>query len=280
MSTGPKSEAGKEVVSRNAIRHGLLSRHLIIDGESQEEFSELLRLLAEDFRPIGLVEHALVDRVGIALWRQRRLVRAESAEVSLNQQRFGDEQKKDVGRHLNLDYDVYTELRAPAEGAEPDEEVLEANVAYYEEKRTFWQSLLDNRVAYADDPLAALSASARKTVLRALGCDAMQATLTVTKSFGTWAKMFKAHVKHFESLIALTRVPEVSRLVMQSRALPTQTDLLARYQTALDNDLYKALKALREAQAWRQSRDVIDVEPEQSGEDATGAAATDTTPSE
>ena len=67
---------------------------------------------------------------------------------------------------------------------------------------------------------------------------------------------------------------------MQSQALPTQTDLLSRYQTALDNDLYKALKALREAQAWRQSRDVINVGPDQSGEDAPGAEATDATPSE
>ena len=30
------------------------------------------------------------------------LVRAESAEVSLNQQRFGDEQKREVGQVLNL----------------------------------------------------------------------------------------------------------------------------------------------------------------------------------
>ena len=90
-STGPRSAAGKAVVAGNAIRHGLLSRHLIVAGESQEEFAELLRLLVEEFQPVGLVEHALVERVGIAIWRQRRLVRAESAEVSLNQQRFGDD---------------------------------------------------------------------------------------------------------------------------------------------------------------------------------------------
>ena len=90
-STGPRSAAGKVVASRNALKHGLLSRHLIVEGESREEFSELLRLLSDEFQPVGLVEHALVERVGIAIWRQRRLVRAESAEVSLNQQRFGDD---------------------------------------------------------------------------------------------------------------------------------------------------------------------------------------------
>ena len=54
---------------------------------------------------------------------------------------------------------------------------------------------------------------------------------------------------------------------MQSQALPSKTDLLARYQTALDNDLYKALKALREAQAWRQSKALISVMPLHSSDD-------------
>ena len=279
-STGPRSETGKAVISRNALRHGLLSRHLIIAGESREEFSELLRLLAEDFQPVGLVENALVERVGIALWRQRRLVRAESAEVSLNQQRFGSDEKSDVGHFLNLDYPVYREFRAPAEGTEPDEEVVEANVAYCEEKRKFWQSLLDSHVADEVDPLAALNAKDKKKLLQGLGCDAGQAETIVKKQFGSWAGAFEAYIKYYDILIAKQRAPAVSRLVMQSRALPSQTDLLARYQTALDNDLYKALKALREAQAWRQSRDVINVEPDQSGEDAPGATTVDSELSE
>lgn len=47
-------------------------------------------------------------------------------------------------------------------------------------------------------------------------------------------------------------------LVVESQTLPTQTDLLTRYQTTLDNDLYKALKALREAQSWRQARAALE----------------------
>ena len=39
-STGPRSASGKAGVSRNALKHGLLSRHLIIAGDSQEVFSE------------------------------------------------------------------------------------------------------------------------------------------------------------------------------------------------------------------------------------------------
>ena len=73
--------------------------------------------------------------------------------------------------------------------------------------------------------------------------------------------MFQLYVDQNELLIQQPRIREVSRLLMQSQALPTKTDLLARYQTALDNDLYKALKALREAQAWRHSKAIISVTP-------------------
>lgn len=48
---------------------------------------------------------------------------------------------------------------------------------------------------------------------------------------------------------------------MQSQALPSKPELLARYQTALDNNLYKALKALRESQAWRNSKAVLTATP-------------------
>ena len=55
---------------------------------------------------------------------------------------------------------------------------------------------------------------------------------------------------------------------MESQALPTQTELLTRYQTTLDNDLYKALKALREAQSWREARAALEASavPAASGE--------------
>ena len=260
-STGPRSLSGKAVVSRNARKHGLLSRHLIVEGESQEEFSELLNLLMEEFQPVGMVEHALVERVGIALWRQRRLVRAESAQVSLNRLRLGDTEKKEVCEVLNINSSYYSEIRAPWNRFGADEGKFEEKLAYYEEKRKFWQSLLDGNVADEIDPLSHWPEEVRKTLLRELRTDAMRAHVDVLKKYGSWDQMFKTYVKYFESLLALRRVPEISDLVLQSQALPTKTDLLSRYQTALDNDLYKALKALREAQVWRQARAVITVPP-------------------
>ena len=73
--------------------------------------------------------------------------------------------------------------------------------------------------------------------------------------------MIADQISHLGSLIEQQRIREVSRLLMQSKALPSKTDLLARYQTALDNELYKALKALRETQAWRQARSLVSAAP-------------------
>lgn len=84
-STGPKSAAGKQKVSQNAKRHGILSTHLVLENESREEFDLLLNTLQQEMEPAGLIEHTLVERIAVAMWRQRRLVRAESSELELRQ---------------------------------------------------------------------------------------------------------------------------------------------------------------------------------------------------
>jgi hypothetical protein len=254
-STGPKSDAGKAVVSQNARTHGLLSRNLIIEGESQEEFSELLGLLVDEFQPVGLVEHALVERVGIALWRQRRLVRAESAEVSLNQQRFYNPQEVEVYRVMNIRSIDFNKIRAL------EDEPEKIDIALFKDERKLWQSLVDKRIADRDDPFSHLPEKLQRSLLEQFAVEAGQIDSVVKKRFNSWTIMFEKQVDHYESLIQQQRIREVIRLVMQSQALPTKTDLLARYQTALDNDLYKALKALREAQAWRHAKAIISLTP-------------------
>ena len=47
-------------------------------------------------------------------------------------------------------------------------------------------------------------------------------------------------------ILTLAEQVKAKRLVLPADAL----ELLARYQTTLDNQLYKSLRALREAQEW------------------------------
>jgi hypothetical protein len=87
-STGPKTQAGKAASKLNALKHGILSREVVVRGlkirESSREFDSLRRQFWEQYAPLGPVEEMLVDRIVTAYWRQRRALTAESGEITLN----------------------------------------------------------------------------------------------------------------------------------------------------------------------------------------------------
>ncbi len=80
-STGPATEAGKAVASRNALRHGLTARQLVCTDEHTKDFFEFAESLRLDLAPSGAVEEQLAERVILAAWRLRRAARAERAIV-------------------------------------------------------------------------------------------------------------------------------------------------------------------------------------------------------
>lgn len=86
-STGPKTLRGKRTVSRNAIKHGILAREVVLtagdEEESQEEFDALIEDLENDYQPVGVLEEMLVQAIATALWRKARILRAENGEIRL-----------------------------------------------------------------------------------------------------------------------------------------------------------------------------------------------------
>lgn len=83
-STGPTSEAGKKVVSQNAVRHGLRSRTcVLLKAESARRFDALLSSLIEEFQPATPNEHLLVETMAAARWRQMRTWTLQTAAFEL-----------------------------------------------------------------------------------------------------------------------------------------------------------------------------------------------------
>jgi hypothetical protein len=84
-STGPKTERGKRTVSRNAVKHGLLAREVVIaqgnGAENAEEFAELLTALRDDYLPVGISEELLVEEIATCYWRRARVLRFEMGET-------------------------------------------------------------------------------------------------------------------------------------------------------------------------------------------------------
>ncbi len=64
LSTGPCSEAGKAVSSRNAVTHGLTAQNIVARTDDEKlEFDTIRRQTTEEIQPVGLTETLLADRV-------------------------------------------------------------------------------------------------------------------------------------------------------------------------------------------------------------------------
>jgi hypothetical protein len=78
-STGPKTSEGIAAVRLNAVRHGLLTRDVVLPEEDAGAFEDLFHQVRTNLSPVGPIEEFLADRVVNAMWRLRRLERAETA---------------------------------------------------------------------------------------------------------------------------------------------------------------------------------------------------------
>jgi hypothetical protein len=72
-STGPKTPAGKQAVSRNRITHGLTGRAVLIPGENPEDLERLAVKLELELAPGTEVEVALVKNIANLQWRLDRV---------------------------------------------------------------------------------------------------------------------------------------------------------------------------------------------------------------
>jgi hypothetical protein len=242
VSTGPVTIEGKVQASRNATRHGLLSGRLLLDDEDPSEFEDLAEDLGRSLSPIGMAEAALVERIAITIWRQRRLVRAETAAISLAREAVPTAKA------------VSTELRRGFSS-----EVTPEDLEPFDAQREAWcKAAMAEIDAVEDINLRSIEATA-STVYRQLLTDAdgdLPETFLAGHAGGLagyiaeltlWCRK---QLRESEARPRLLAMAETVRA--RASVLPAGTlEILARYQTTLDNQLFKALRALREAQEWR-----------------------------
>lgn len=69
LSTGPKTNEGKMIVSGNAVKHGILTSKVFIQKELREEFERMREGFYFDFQPKGDLEIFLLERVISCAWR-------------------------------------------------------------------------------------------------------------------------------------------------------------------------------------------------------------------
>ena len=79
-SCGPRTAAGKAQVAKNALKHGLSARHLVLlDDEDASAFAAFEAAARTELAPAGEFQADLVGRIVSAAWRARRADRLEAA---------------------------------------------------------------------------------------------------------------------------------------------------------------------------------------------------------
>ena len=74
---GAKTEAGKAIASKNALKHGLLSKEVLLDGEDSTVLDQLRAGLMSEYEPKGSLEMFLVERLLADIWRIKRALAVE-----------------------------------------------------------------------------------------------------------------------------------------------------------------------------------------------------------
>lgn len=249
-STGPKSATGKAASAQNSLRHGVLSSHLILPNESREEFDALQSELQQEFMPQDLLEMSLVERIAIALWRQRRLVRAESGEIELRLSTSKADALGEIKSALNL------------QSSDKHPAVEWEGILLLEEERTS-----DELLVYANTYLSAVDSGIDIKSLQhrypLIYMNLMKDTARHGQSdftqyleneFGDLNAYLSFNCTAYFNQWQSVKVRELVQIYKKSISLPKAPENMARYQSSLDNELYKAMRALREAQSWRAER--------------------------
>lgn len=78
---GVKTEEGKAISRLNALKHGLLSREVLLEGEDGETLAELGKRIRQEIKPIGEIELILSERIIANVWRLKRALESERATM-------------------------------------------------------------------------------------------------------------------------------------------------------------------------------------------------------
>lgn len=255
-STGPRTNSGKARSAGNARVHGILSANLLIDGESPADYDLLFQSLVQDLRPVGALELIHVERIATAIWRQRRLIRAESAAVKFRLE--ADDTRKmltdtlgiaESARFKNIEPLSDGELRhlgslvAMLEEFAQLESVPES-LAELRRKAPVWHSFL---IAESE---AAEESNLDRFVRGKSGIPEDRMQEAIAWLLGHYRP---AIAKSASGLQQRLQVSEMRAPFQAMKSIPPEAELYARYQTSIDNALTKAIRALREAQELRLS---------------------------
>ena len=78
LSTGPRTQEGKQRSSLNALRHGLTGQIVVMPTEDLQAYQRHVASFVDDLRPKGPMESHLVQSLADTAWRLNRVASLEA----------------------------------------------------------------------------------------------------------------------------------------------------------------------------------------------------------
>jgi len=268
-STGPRTPEGRAVSKMNALRHGILSREVLVYGlhlkESRTELEALHQRFRGDLQPEGPLEELLVDQIVTAHWRLRRALTAESGEIALSVD--GGHRRRDRFPNPVVQWLKWTALGDPVHAMEQDRVGIGLLIRWLGEVRETVER--DGELTeVAVQKLAARFDNKPNTLVLALqDFRASQGTLPDVDD-GPGRANRKAEALHFmdKQLNGLNTVRllhaedrEFAEEAQQAAAvLPSAEvlDKILRYETKLERQIFRAMNQLERLQRRRRGESV------------------------
>ncbi len=71
-----------QAVRFNAMKHGILSRLMVLAHEDHTEFADLLAALIDEHRPASMTERHLIEELATIIWRKPRVLLVKGARIN------------------------------------------------------------------------------------------------------------------------------------------------------------------------------------------------------
>jgi hypothetical protein len=284
--TGPTTRQGKLKSRQNATNHGIFAVGIIRKRESEAEYLRIVEDIVETLQPVGGLEEILVEKLAMLVWRYRRLLQAEAAEVAnqvekceqgylRDQRESADKAKSDQGL-ISWALEQYNEVAlqealAPLRGVhlqtsekgldwERDQQALRQVYGPLSESgvpmRITTEVVHEGRVYKALDPARLLVR--RYHELAGPGKDDQSATEVPRDAAESIVGMLAEEIKRFELMLRDWRQHGGERhRFEETRALVPWEDRLQRYEGCLERSFDRTLSQLERLQRLRLGQPVL-----------------------
>jgi hypothetical protein len=261
-STGPKTPAGLAKSKMNALKHGILSKEVVVQGscirESGREFVELHQRLREDLQPAGLLEEMLVDQIATTHWRLRRVLKAESAEIALNVDEGHESRRRYKPRLTHwitaIQGDPYFEMLESTFGCSFLQRAL-LKVRDSVEKEGELTDAAIQAVAFHGDPFFLTNELTRLRVLWRQNPDGLSESALRADQKERMLSYINRELDMLEHCHAIcARREEMEEEARQAAAVlpsPEKLDKIMRYETMLQRQLHRDMLQLERLQRRR-----------------------------